>query len=279
LILLILLFLVFIFPIAVYLLILGLMNRRDRPMVLSGVWDFVGVLWAASGLLLFVCPGALAALHERWQLHFLVGGSRAVEALGEEGQLLWTFISALYFTVVVSGAAWLLFRRRQMTSIYNIEPPVFDTLLAGVLDRLGCSWARAGNQLFIKPGTALLNNQPAQAEMPRVHTEIIGSELAHAAMRARTLTEALAGSPLAVAGLAVLEVEPFWMMYHVTMRWRSADPAVRQEIERELVKDLGTVQTRETSLGGWFLTLAALMFFAICLALGLLILANTRAFR
>src|ERR1700758_3195552 len=49
----------FFFPIALYCLILGMINRRPHPVMVSGSWDFFGLLLAASGLLLFGGPTVL----------------------------------------------------------------------------------------------------------------------------------------------------------------------------------------------------------------------------
>src|SRR5437868_14072259 len=43
-------------PIAVYCWVLAAINRRDRPTLVSGIWDCVGLLVALSGILLVVGP-------------------------------------------------------------------------------------------------------------------------------------------------------------------------------------------------------------------------------
>jgi hypothetical protein len=40
-------------PLAVYLLVLAWINRGRRALMVSGPWDFAGILFAASGFLLF----------------------------------------------------------------------------------------------------------------------------------------------------------------------------------------------------------------------------------
>lgn len=263
------LFLVFLLPVAVYVLVLGLINRRDRPLVLSGVWDFAGVLFAASGMLLSVCPGILAALHGRWRLFLLLGQSRYAPDLGEEGYALWTCLSLLYFLIVVAGAVLLLRRRRQVTAVYNVRPDDLDAVLARVFDRLGLSWARAGNQVFLKPGAGLLQERPAGAALALA--EHVTGELPDGGLH-RPFVPLSSERP----ALAVLELEPFAAASHVTMRWRAVEPTLRQEVERELVKELSGVQTRDNVIGGWLLTLAGLLFFAFFLGLALVILANLR---
>ena len=46
--------LAFLSPLAIYLLIIGAINRRRRPLLVSGPWDFAGLLFAASLLQLSV---------------------------------------------------------------------------------------------------------------------------------------------------------------------------------------------------------------------------------
>ena len=55
----------FLFPLAVYCLILGLINRRRHPLMVSAAWDFAGLLFAASGFLAFGLPGILNGFTER----------------------------------------------------------------------------------------------------------------------------------------------------------------------------------------------------------------------
>ena len=56
--------LVFLFPLAIYCLIVSLLNRRPRPVMVSGTWDFAGVLFAVSGFLLLGGPVMLTSLSE-----------------------------------------------------------------------------------------------------------------------------------------------------------------------------------------------------------------------
>jgi hypothetical protein len=146
-----LLFLVFIFPIGIYCIILGVLNRRDRPILVSGKWDFAGVLLAASGFLVFVGPAVLTSLHERWRLYWLLGHQGQGE--GPSGALyyLWLALWFLYFAGVIVGAAWMLNRRRETTAVYNVDQAVLEVALSRVLERLGIEWRRTGNHFILKP--------------------------------------------------------------------------------------------------------------------------------
>jgi hypothetical protein len=60
-------FLVCLFPLAVYALVLGYVNGRRRSVLVNGSWDFVGVLAALSGFVLVGGPTILAGVNERWE--------------------------------------------------------------------------------------------------------------------------------------------------------------------------------------------------------------------
>src|SRR4051794_4945035 len=60
-------------PVGIYMLLLAHVNSRARPLMVSGVLDFIGVLFAASGFLLFGGPAILTGLNERWRTFWLLG--------------------------------------------------------------------------------------------------------------------------------------------------------------------------------------------------------------
>ena len=136
--------LLFFFPVAVYLLVLGGINRRRYPLMVSGVWDFIGVLFAASGFLLFGGPAILSSMNERTRGFWLLGRDGLAQANPEGNWQLWVFLSLLYFGLVVLGAGFMLWRSRSLTSIYNVEPAVVEHLLEQVLTRLRLNPVRSG---------------------------------------------------------------------------------------------------------------------------------------
>src|SRR5438552_1264056 len=124
-----LIFVAFLLPLAVYLLALGWINRQPRPILVSGTWDFVGLLFAASGFLLFGGPAVLSALNERWRLLWLLGETGGVSDGLDRARDLWVLLAVLYFGAVVAGCAWVFLKRRQLTCIYNVEPAIAETAL------------------------------------------------------------------------------------------------------------------------------------------------------
>jgi hypothetical protein len=141
--------LAFIFPVGIYCLILGMLNRRERPMLVSGSWDFAGVLLAASGFLLFVGPAVLTSLHERWRFYWLMGHPGQGEELSGPMYFLWLALWFLYYVGVILTAGWMLNRRREMTAVYNVDQSLLEVGLSRVLERLGLQWRRNGNYFVI----------------------------------------------------------------------------------------------------------------------------------
>ena len=102
-----LLFLAFIFPLGIYCLILGLINRRERPLLVSGPWDFAGVLFAVSGFLLFIGPAVLSSLYEHFRLSWVVGQA-GTEGPSGVSYYLWISLWYVYYIGVVAVALWML---------------------------------------------------------------------------------------------------------------------------------------------------------------------------
>src|SRR5262249_4511160 len=125
----------FLFPVAAYLLFLAILNGRTHPTVVSGPWDFAGVLFATCGFWLVGGPIALSLFHSCWRPAFVQG---EMSGLGSgEWSFLWALAWILYFAVVLGAAVFFLWRRRAHTLVYNVEPAVFEEALAHVGARLG----------------------------------------------------------------------------------------------------------------------------------------------
>src|SRR5438128_1626230 len=106
--------LVSLFPIALYCLVLASINRGAVPLVVQGGWDFLGVLFAASGILLWAVPAMLGTLYQR---SIAVDSEQTFESIWQ----LWWLIWAAYYGLVLAGAVFLVWLRRHSTSIYNVQ--------------------------------------------------------------------------------------------------------------------------------------------------------------
>jgi hypothetical protein len=139
--------LAFLFPLWVYCLFLAAVNRRPRPVVVAGTWDFLGVVLALSGFLVVGGPAALSNLTTA--VHALPQATDEPAALAPRQVLLGTLL-VLYFVVLVVGVAAVLRQRRGVTAVYNVNPAVFDEVFGQVLDQLGYGWTRAGNRYYLR---------------------------------------------------------------------------------------------------------------------------------
>src|SRR5947209_12701248 len=110
-------------PLALYLLVLGWVNRRPRPVLMAGTWEFAGVLFALSGFLLFGGPAFLGSLDEQSRWFWLLGEAGSGKPSGGSwAATIWVVIRLLYFALVAGGAALVLWRCRRLTSVYNVDP-------------------------------------------------------------------------------------------------------------------------------------------------------------
>jgi hypothetical protein len=116
-------------PLAAYTLVLGLINLRRRPLVISGGSDLCALGIALSGLM-FVGPMELF---------------RPEAATIELGNYVWALLFALYFLVVL--LAMLVARPRIV--IYNIRPDELHPVLAATAARLDPEARWAGNHLSL----------------------------------------------------------------------------------------------------------------------------------
>jgi hypothetical protein len=258
---------VFFFPIGVYCLVLGVLNRRHRPLVVSGTWDCLGLLLACSGAVLFAGPATLLAFyhHDVWE--FLIGSPRwsktPFTSLLTFHWLLWL----LYFVAVLNGSALLIWWQRWTISVYNIEPGTFDDVLAQVLDRLGLEWTRMGERVFIGFAPRFHQDQPAQARNLPTHS---GSHVTARMISLPTAKTSPAELPQSQA--AVLDVVPFIATRHISVVWREGPRLLRDEFESGLRRALRDVPGPPNPAGTWFMAIAAVLFALICLAVGAAIL-------
>jgi hypothetical protein len=227
--------LAFFFPLALYLLVLGLVNRQRFPLLISGVWDGIGLLCGASGFLLFAGPAVLSGLSERWRLYWLLGKGD-MPFSGPDGGRLWVFLSLVYFVLIVGTAVFYLRRQRPLTAIYNADAAQVAYALAHSCTQLGLQPVRSGD-LFLFGFAA--------DESTAIQTHVAESKpISLLAPQART---------------AVLELESFPLMRHVTLRWDPGHTPLRPLVERELAQQLAELPSDSSLLGGWLLTLGFLL--------------------
>lgn len=147
-------------PLAFYLLWLSIINRRYRPTVISGGWDFVALLGGLSGFILFG-GGLLLSLLQSNVRFWMRGNFEALrDAWGQE-YLTWSLTVAAYLLVVVGGSVRTLLARRRTLVVYNVDPGQLEVALTEVFEQLGRPVERRGN-LFVG-GVPLVELEPCAA--------------------------------------------------------------------------------------------------------------------
>jgi hypothetical protein len=280
-----LLFLAFLIPpAAVYLLFLGWLNRRPRPVFVAGPWDFFGVLCALSGLLLFGGPALISSLDEKARMFWLLGETNY--GLSAE-EIVWAgwLVRAVYFLAVAGAAALLLWRSRRLTSVYNVDPDALQPALLKVFQRLGLTPTRVGEQYQLTPAAASAPD-PAPAGRAGVSPAFSPGRAggtpalpAAAVVAAPDVPDPAADDVPALAVVvggparpAALRVDVFRLLRHATLKWSPADFPLRKEVEHELARMLGEAPLSEVeNMQGGCLTVLGTTLLALTLLAGLVV--------
>jgi hypothetical protein len=249
----------FMFPVAAYLLFLAIINGRPHATVVSGPWDFAGVLFATSGFWLLGGPLTLTTFHARWRPAFMRG--ETTELAGGEWAFLWVLPWVFYFALVFGGSFLLLWRRRRWTVIYNMPPHMLDEILANVLGQLGLTGSRSGNRVMIRSADGAASEPTSEAIQPAS---------GRTSGRAMLSTEPLAPASFKEQdepGLATVVLDPFPAMHHVSLYWQQGNQTVRRDVEAELARKLLDTESPDNHAAGWLLTVSSCLFSAIFLGL------------
>jgi hypothetical protein len=250
----------FLFPIAIYCTVLGMINRRTQPLMVSGSWDFVGVLLATSGFLLFVGPALLSGTFRQSlrDLPFQRDGASLGGAISEMWAAWWV-AWLLYYLVVLGGAALLVWTRRDTTVIYNIDPQTFEMVLSRTADRLGLDMERRGHRLYFSAGPGPRSLESSLANQVTADPKL--------------LTPAPPPLVRLPSAPVIVDVESFTMLSNVSLHWRSCSPEARADLERELGTALSEVLTADNPAGTWLLGIAAFLFLLIMLLTAVFVVA------
>jgi hypothetical protein len=266
-----LIFLTFLFPLAVYLLVLGVINRRRRPLLVSGVWDGVGLLFAVSGFLLFAGPAVFSSLNERWRVYWLLGQSDAALAGPDGVWQLWVFLSIVYFALVVGGAVYYFWRQRHVTAIYHVEAEEVEQAVTGICEGLGLDPVHSGGMFLfglsagLAPERRVADGKHIQA--PHYLPAVVRD---HKETMPPVAPQPLAPDNAVLGQTVILELDHFPLMSHVTLRWDPADAPLRQLIESELSRQLAETPAPDGVLGAALLALG--FFLLTCVFAGAFLL-------
>lgn len=131
-------------PLAVYLLWLALMTRRERPTVVSGQWDFVGLATGLSGFVFFG-GGLVLSLFQSNFRYWMRGNFESLRSAWGQEKLTWILLSLFYLALAITWVVASLSRRRRSLVVYNIVPGTFDGILGEVFEQLNRTVERRGN--------------------------------------------------------------------------------------------------------------------------------------
>jgi hypothetical protein len=251
--LLLLLFLFFLIPLSVYCLVLAGINRRAHPVMISGGWDCIGLLFAASGFFLCVLPGAVTLWYSERvrQLPFAQPRPHsAAEALGSLW-LEWWGVLLLYYIALAVGATALVLHRRAATVIYNINPEDWERVFAQVLAKLGLEQTRSGKQITVAALTSLADDSPGS-----------------------TSETAVTAYPSLLQRTVLLRVDTFPALCNITLHWEHVGAELREEIQTELAKATQSVETVDNPAGSWFLGIGGSIITMVFLTVLVLIILS-----
>ena len=130
-------------PLAFYLCWLASVNRRERPTVVNGAWDFVGVLAGLSGFLLV--GGVLLRGILMHDTRVIGGDYTAMQAVNEKQWLSWLAVFAGYLGLIALAVALAVRGRGKSLSVYNVDADAADGAVEAALHSAGVPSTRIGN--------------------------------------------------------------------------------------------------------------------------------------
>jgi hypothetical protein len=235
----------FLFPLALYCLALAYVNRSRRPVIVPGTWDFLGLLFALSGFLLFTMPVLINACIGGF-IDYLPGAGNPGVAREWVAAIRMT-----YFGSMALGAILMLAIRRHKTAIFNVDTERFNYRLGQALAELGLDSIKRSGRLIIAP-----------AERFRVSEAITTNPAALAGAELAKTFEGNAGGPR----YAEVSVDAFPTFCHVTLHWESYSSDVRREIETHLTRALDSAVAVDNPVAGWLLTFSGVCMFLVTVA-------------
>lgn len=227
-------FLIFLFPLGIYLLILANINRRDKPLMIGGSWDAILLSFGLSGVLLWVGPAILGVFYERG---LLPGSADLPNRQFNQVWELYPFIWISYYLLVLCGQILMIISRRDKTVIYNVDVSALEQLVGRVLGEKGYR-VSLGNGLIV-------------FEKPRTE-----NDSGRASER------------------GAVDIESFSSMRHATLHWHTHDYRLRLAVEHDVAIELPDAATTENPSVSWLLGVSGMIFGFVILGAVFLILAK-----
>lgn len=140
-------------PVAIYLIWVGGISRQSRPVIVNGSWDFVALVFAASGLILVGIPAVITSLNDTWRRYWLTGEGVIPLASLEGSRWFWISIWFFYFVMVVILVSIFIYRRRCFTCFYNIDSNDFNQAINDAIADSRCDIRKFGNFYLLNDET------------------------------------------------------------------------------------------------------------------------------
>lgn len=131
-------------PVSFYLCWLAGVNRRDRPTVVAGHWDFVAVLGSLFGFLL-VGGVLLLSLASNDGRLFTGGNVDRLKMVFEQQWMTWMLLLVGYAALVGVAGSVGARGRRHWLSVYNLDADTAERVIEAALERSGLVARRQGN--------------------------------------------------------------------------------------------------------------------------------------
>jgi hypothetical protein len=226
--------LAFLFPVAIYCLILATINRRVKPLIVSGVWDSVGLLCAVGGFFLVTVPMLITEFYRR---AFTSEDAESFLTLWLQQWTLWL----IYYLLLISGSSLMTLWRTHKTSIYNVDTELFAKVLEQTCAALGLAMTANRARLVLTPAPRIELSESTAISVSAPKPLLDPQDRRH----------------------AELEIESFPSMCHVTLHWDNYSLEVRRQIEAELDKSLEAAAPLENPATGWLLNISGMIFGAL----------------
>lgn len=131
-------------PVTLYLAWLGRLNRRPRPVVVSGGWDFAALLAGLSGFLVFGGGVLLAAVQSNFRGVVRGNWEQLADTWGQE-RVAWAAVGLGYLLLLAGGVALTVLSRARSLTVYNIDRDEAEAAVGDALAGLGLTYFRLGN--------------------------------------------------------------------------------------------------------------------------------------
>lgn len=144
-------------PLSLYLAWVSAMNRRDRPTVVDGGWDFASLVLGLSGVLVFGGALLVATLQSNALLLFRGNWKQVNEALASE-RMIWAITAGGYLLLVAAFAGIGILSRSKSLAVYNIDRLRAETGISEAIESIGLTAKRSGTLWLY--GDELIQIQP-----------------------------------------------------------------------------------------------------------------------